>query len=121
MEPGYYPIRILWFQDKGRQEPGVLLELFSVKDRSLHLLNSNSDPLAIKTYRAGPLLQPGEEVASLSITRTTGNLTLSWTGAGFKLQSTSSLSGAWRDVNTTGHSHTIAIAGESIFYRLIKP
>lgn len=121
LEPGYYPIRILWFQSKRRQEPGLLLELFSVKDRALHLLNSNSDPLSIKTYRAGPLLQPGVEVPSLSIVRSGATLTLSWQGTGFKLQSTSSLSGPWADVATVGNSHSPAISTGNQFFRLIKP
>ncbi|HYE30295.1 MAG TPA: hypothetical protein VEH27_02610, partial [Methylomirabilota bacterium] len=49
---GLYPIRILWFQNRRSQEPGVLLEFFSVKDRALHLVNDSSDPLSIKAYRS---------------------------------------------------------------------
>lgn len=121
LEPGYYPIRILWFQSKRRQEQGVLLEVFSVKDRSLHLLNSNTDPLAIKTYRTGTLLSPGTETPTLSVARAAGNLTITWQGAGFKLQSASSVSGPWTDVTVTGTSHTATIGGNSQFFRLIKP
>ena len=120
-EQGYYPIRILWFQSKRRQEPGVLLELFSVKDRALHLLNDSADPLAIRTFRAGPLLQPGEEIPTLSISGAAGALTITWEGNDFKLQSTSSLSGGWTDVTTTGNSYSTTPAGGSLFFRLFKP
>jgi hypothetical protein len=120
-DAGYYPLRILWFQSRRREEPGVILELFSVKDRALHLLNDSADPLSLKAYRAGVLLQPGVEIPSLGISRTAGNLTLNWQGTGFRLQSTPSLSATWTDVATTGNSHTVSLTGGNLFFRLFKP
>ena len=68
---GLYPIRILWFQDRYNKAPGMMLELYTVKDRAKHLINDPNDPLAIKAYRAGDLLPFGvpEGIESAGLTR----------------------------------------------------
>ena len=68
---GLYPIRVLWFQDRHNKAPGMMLELYTVKDRAKHLINDPNDPLAIKAYRAGDLLPFGvpEGIESAGLTR----------------------------------------------------
>jgi len=92
-EAGFYPIRVLWFQSKRNQEPGLMLELFSVKDRELHLLNRGSDPKSIRAYRAGALIG-GSGTPTLSTERQGTNLRVQWTGM---LQVADALNGSWND------------------------
>jgi hypothetical protein len=94
LERGYYPIRVLWFQSKRRQEPGLMLELFSVKDRALHLLNDANNPKSIRAYRAGVLLSPGPVTPSIRFIRQGANVTIQWTGM---LQLANSIIGPWTD------------------------
>jgi hypothetical protein len=111
-EPGYYPIRFLWFQSKRRQEPGVMLELFSVKDRRLHLLNEAANPKAIRAYRAGALLQPGPVTPSVSIRRQGANVVLQWTGM---LQMADRVTGPWNDYADDKQSPlTLPLGGEQM-------
>ncbi|MGV3772204.1 MAG: hypothetical protein ACO1QB_04830 [Verrucomicrobiales bacterium] len=116
LEEGYYPIRIVWFQERRRQEPGILLEFFSVKDRALHLVNDTEDPLAIRAYRAGSLLTPGVEQPTLSATRTANGLSITYTG---KLEATDSLQGGtWSVIGEAGESPmTIPATGTARFFR----
>jgi len=68
---GLYPIRVLWFQSRHNKAPGMQLELFTVKDRTKHLINDLTDPKAIRAYRAGDLLPFGvpEGIESAGLTR----------------------------------------------------
>ncbi len=91
---GYYPIRVLWFQSKRRQEPGLMLELFSVKNKQLHLMNSTTDPDALRVYRAGVLTHPGTVTPTVSAQRQGNNLVLRWTGM---LQLSDALGEGWSD------------------------
>ncbi|MDP6795136.1 MAG: hypothetical protein QGG00_07070, partial [Verrucomicrobiota bacterium] len=63
VEPGLYPVRFLWFQSSHRKEPGMTLELYSVKDRAKHLLNDTKDPKAIKAYYE--IVTPPEVITSV--------------------------------------------------------
>ena len=92
-EAGYYPIRLLWFQSRRNQEPGYMLELFSVEDRGLHLLNDSTDPKSLRAFRAGPLLGSGA-APTLSAQRQGANLNVFWTGM---LQTADSIGGPWSD------------------------
>ncbi|MHB1306469.1 MAG: hypothetical protein ACYC23_05240 [Limisphaerales bacterium] len=94
LEAGYYPLRVLWFQSKRNQEPGLMLELFSVKDRALHLLNDTTNPKSIRTYRAGALIGGGGGTPTLSLQRQGANLTVQWTGM---LQVANAVNGPWSD------------------------
>jgi hypothetical protein len=93
-ESGYYPLRVLWFQSRRRQEPGLMLELFSVRDRALHLMNDLSNQKSIRAYRAGALLSPGAVTPTVSISRSGANIVVSWTGM---LQVADSVNGPWSD------------------------
>ena len=93
-DAGYYPLRVLWFQSKRNQEPGLMLELFSVKDRTLHLLNDTTNPKSIRTYRAGALTGGGGGTPTLSLQRQGANLTVQWTGM---LQVANTINGPWSD------------------------
>jgi len=91
---GFYPIRVLWFQTRRNQEQGMMLELFSVEDRALHLLNQSNDPKSLRTYRAGALLNPGQPIPALSMRVEGSNLILQWTGT---LQLADQITGPWTD------------------------
>jgi hypothetical protein len=92
-EAGYYPLRLLWFQSRRNQEPGFMLEVFSVKDRALQLLNDSTNPKSLRAFRAGPLLGSGS-APTLSAQRQGANLNVSWTGM---LQTADSINGPWSD------------------------
>jgi len=94
IEAGYYPIRILWFQSKRRQEQGLMLEVFSVKDRQLHLVNDTANASSIRAYRAGLLLNPGALTPTIALQRQGPNVTLQWRGM---LQMANSVTGPWTD------------------------
>ncbi|RME94818.1 MAG: hypothetical protein D6766_04840, partial [Verrucomicrobia bacterium] len=98
---GYYPIRWLWFQTENREEKGMLLELFSVRERTLHLLNDDSDPLATMAYRAGVLVDPNFVMPTVSLTRQGANLQVTWTGV---LQTAPSVDGPWTDFGDDSQS-----------------
>ena len=53
-EPGYYPVRLLWFHSRPRNE-GAQLEFYSVINKQRVLIN---DDHGIKAYRADPLPIP---------------------------------------------------------------
>ncbi|MBN8247149.1 MAG: hypothetical protein J0L84_06865 [Verrucomicrobia bacterium] len=124
-EAGYYPLRMLWLQNRRDQERGAILELFSVQDRTLHLLNAPSDPLAIKAYRAGVLLTPGVDPLQLSVSpdSTAGVLKVTWTGGTppFTVrQRASLLGGAWTDLATTSERvASIPLTGDSVFIEVV--
>ena len=121
-EDGYYPIRILWFQNRASQEAGVMLEFFSVEGQTLHLVNNPSDPKSIKAYRAGILLTPGVEAPSLTVSRDGANLVLSWSGGTglYKVERKASLDDAtWTEVTTTSETTTTVPAdGEQGYFRV---
>ena len=115
---GLYPIRILWFQNRRSQEPGVLLEFFSVKDRALHLVNDSSDPLSIKAYRSALPPDPNTERPTLSITSTAGGVSVSWTG---NLQAAETLQGQWQNVGAANQSPmTFQTTGRMRFFRATR-
>jgi hypothetical protein len=91
---GYYPLRFLWFQSQPSQEDGVMLELFSEKDRQLHLLNDPANPNSIQVYRAGILLDPNAVIPTVSMQLDGGELVIEWTGM---LQTAENLDGSWDD------------------------
>ncbi|MBE7504477.1 MAG: hypothetical protein HS113_30140 [Verrucomicrobiales bacterium] len=93
-QAGYYPLRVLWFQSKRNQEPGLMLELFSVKDRALQLLNQADNPKSLRAYRAGVLIDPNAVVPTLMVQRQGANVVLHWTGV---LQLADTINGPWTD------------------------
>jgi hypothetical protein len=92
-ETGYYPIRYLWFQSVQGEEPGMMLELFSVENRQLVLLNDSNNPASIRAYRAGVLTDPNFEEPLISVTRSGANLRIEWTGV---LEVSESVSGPYQ-------------------------
>ena len=56
-EPGFYPVRVLWFHTAPTKE-GAQLEFYSIKDKRRILINDATDPLAVKAYRAAPTATP---------------------------------------------------------------
>jgi hypothetical protein len=93
-EAGYYPLRFLWFQSRPNQEDGVMLELFSEKDRQLHLLNDASNPDSLLVYRAGVLIDPDFVNPTVSMQIDGNEVVIEWTGM---LQSANALNGTWND------------------------
>jgi hypothetical protein len=68
-----------------------------------------------------PVAPSGTTPPMLSITRTAGNVTISWSnGAGFTLQSATSLNGTpqWSSLGTQ-NPQTIAISGQEQFFRVV--
>ncbi|MCB1128387.1 MAG: hypothetical protein KDM81_17970, partial [Verrucomicrobiae bacterium] len=100
-EAGFYPFRFLWFQSDNREAPGMLLELFSVKDKKSHLLNDESDPLAMMAYRAGVLIDPDFVAPTLSASSNGTTLHVSWTGI---LQTAGTVDGPWSDFGNDSQS-----------------
>jgi hypothetical protein len=69
-----------------------------------------------------PLAPPGTVPPVLTITRSGGNVIVSWTnGPGFILQKSTSLSGGWTNVGTQNPSNPIAATGTATFFRVISP
>ena len=107
-EAGYYPVRFLWFQDRHREEIGMMLELFSVKDRQMHLLNDVSDSKSILAYRAGVLIGQGPTVPTINVSRQGTNLVITWTGI---LQVAEKVTGPWIDYGDASQSPLIIPVG----------
>jgi hypothetical protein len=115
-EAGYYPFRFLWFQSNSREAPGILLELFSVKDKQLHLLNDDGNPEAIMAYRAGVLIDPDFVAPTLSASSDGVNLSITWTGT---LQTAVDVNGPWTDYGDDSQSPADFSLSEnpSLFFR----
>jgi hypothetical protein len=114
-EAGFYPIRVLWFQSKRSQEPGLMLEFYSLHNRQLHLVNDAADPVSLKAYRAGELTNPGVTTPTLSVQRQGGNLVVSWTGI---LQVADQVTGPWQDYADQSQSPmTVPMVGAGRFAR----
>jgi hypothetical protein len=92
-EPGLYPVRFVWFQSSQNKEPGMTLELYSVKDRAKHLLNDTSDPKAIKAWYE--IVEAELKVPAISIRREGGRVVIEWVGT---LQAAGNVNGPWSDV-----------------------
>ncbi|MGN6386193.1 MAG: hypothetical protein ACTHMT_08125, partial [Verrucomicrobiota bacterium] len=81
---------------------------------ALTLTSPFSDPIAPEVVTSAPT--PG-----LEITRAGNAITISWTGSGYKLQTTSALpASTWTDVTTTGNSYQVNTGSGKAFFRLIK-
>jgi hypothetical protein len=64
---------------------------------------------------------PVDETPTLTIAHASGNVTISWTGSGFRLQSSATVNSGYADVaGVTGTSYTTSSATGTTFYRLIK-
>jgi hypothetical protein len=113
-QAGFYPVRVLWFQSRRNQEPGLMLELFSVKDRELQLLNHASNAKSLRTYRAGPLLNPGQPMPAISMRVEGGNMILEWTGT---LQLADQVNGPWTDQTQSQSPLTLPMTGPARFAR----
>ncbi len=112
---GYYPLRVLWFQARRSQEPGALFELFSVRNKALHLMNQTGNSSSIMAYRAASLLNPTVPVPELSITRGTDSITVTYTGT---LYATDAIGGTWTAVGTPAQSPlTLPTTGTARFLR----
>ncbi len=71
----------------------------------------------ISNIKIAPVI--GFAKVPLTVTRGTGNITITWPGSGLKLQGSTSLSPtAWADVSTTS-PYTTPTTGTSKFYRLV--
>jgi hypothetical protein len=114
-EAGYYPVRILWFQSRRRQEPGLMLEFFSVKGRDMHLVNQTGNADSIKAFRAGVLLTPGVELPTLVMSRNGANLTFQYTG---RLEAANTINGPWTVIGQPAQSPvTVQTTGTARFFR----
>ena len=99
-----------------------MLEFFSVKGQTLHLVNDPNNPDAIKAYRAGILLTPGEEAPTVSISRDGNNIVLTWSGGtgAYTVERKNSLDDAtWMEVTTTSETTaTVQISGDQGYFRV---
>lgn len=69
-----------------------------------------------------PVAPPGTVPPVLTITKSGGNVILSWNnGPGFILQKSTSLSGGWSDVGPANPSAPIPSAGVPTFFRVRSP
>jgi hypothetical protein len=69
-----------------------------------------------------PVAPPGTVPPVLTITKSSGNVIVSWTnGPGFILQKTTTLGSGWTNVGTQNPSLPIAAIGTSLFFRVISP
>lgn len=91
---GLYPIRILYFQSSTGEEEGYMLELYTVKDRQLHLINDSSNPESVMAYRSAIVIEQPE----IQMTMEGGVLMLQWTGT---LEVSDSVNGPWTEVNAS--------------------
>jgi hypothetical protein len=55
---------------------------------------------------------------TLAISRSNGNIVISWIGDGFILESTAQLGGTWTSVQNQANPFIVAPAGNGAFYRL---
>ncbi len=108
---GYYPLRILWFQSNPDQDPGAMLEFYSIDGPTLRLVNNPSDSQSIMVYRAGfPGVDP-----EVTLQVTGDVLNLQWQGM---LQSADDLSGPWSDgIDDSQSPMTVDPTGARKFYR----
>ena len=120
-EDGYYPLRVLWFQERRNQEQGAVFELFSVRNKALHLLNESGNASSIMTYRAGPLLNPTEPIPEepdlpvIGISAGTGTVTVTYSGT---LEGAESIHGPWTVIGTPAQSPmTLPTSGSLRFLR----
>jgi hypothetical protein len=112
---GYYPFRFLWFQSQPDQEDGMMLELFSVKDRQLHLLDDAENSKSTRVYRAGVLLDPDFVMPTLTMQVEGNELVIEWTGT---LQATEDLNGTWNDYSNQQSPLRLPAGTEgSMFFR----
>lgn len=88
----------------------------SLPQTTFYTVFAHPDPKNDPTAGVG-----GGSGAQLSATRNGSNIVLSWTASGLVLQSASSITGPWTTVATTGNTHTAAIAGGAMFFRLGSP
>jgi hypothetical protein len=64
---------------------------------------------------------PVSSTAVMSVSRAGNNITISWEGTGFILQSSDELLGTYSNVaGATGSSYTTTAAGSRLFYRLVR-
>jgi hypothetical protein len=111
-ETGYYPMRFVWFQDKRGQEPALMLELFSVADRQLQLLNDDSNPKSIRAYLAGQLI--GQILPAVAIERQGDNLVITFSGT---LESSDTLDGTWSNHPVQTSPVSVPMVGPGKFFR----
>jgi hypothetical protein len=96
-------------QNKPEQGPN------SPRQVNFYTVLSHPDPKDDPTAAVG-----GSNGPKLSISRTAGNVTITWDLDGFTLQKASVITGPWSPVTTTGKTFTTAATGTA-FYRLNKP
>jgi hypothetical protein len=112
---GYYPLRVLWFQSKRNQEQGLMLELFSEKNKQLHLMNFAPNPNSLRAYRAGALLPQSPGTPTISAQRQGANLVIQWKGM---LQLTDRIGGTWSDYADDSQSPLVLpMSGPAVFGR----
>ena len=89
----------------------------SPKEINFYTVFSSPDPKEDPTTPAGGSTG-GDGV--MTVARTGSNISITWTGSGFTLQSATAIGGTWTPVTTTGNSYTAAITGQNMFFRLKK-
>ena len=93
-QDGLYPIRILFFQSSTGEEKGYMLELYTVQDRQLHLVNDLTNPKSVRAYRSAIVIEQPE----IQLSMEGGELILQWTGV---LEVANDINGPWIPLNGT--------------------
>ena len=90
----------------------------SPREVNFYTVLSHPDPKDDPTHR----LAPTGNGPKLTITRSGGNITITWDQDGFTLQTSPVITGGtWTTVTTTGRSYTTAATSGTAFFRLNKP
>jgi hypothetical protein len=105
---GLYPMQLIYFKS---QLGGGGVELYDNSASGNVLLNDPNTTGSIKVYYITP-------APELSITRSGNNVVLSWTGAGYVLQSASAVNGPYTTISGATSPYTVPASARQQFFRL---
>jgi hypothetical protein len=113
-QAGVYPMRLIFHQGNG----GANLEFFSVKQDGTKVLVNDTANGGLKAFQArttGGILP-----AHLSVSQTSGNITITWTNGG-TLYSAASVTGPWTKTGNSTGTFTTGTSAAMQFYKVQNP
>jgi hypothetical protein len=113
-QAGVYFFRLLWFEGGG----GANVEWFTVNADGSRALVNGTQTGSIKAFRTRTVAEPTLPSTSttLTVTRSAGNITIAWVGAGTVQESTDLKT--WTDVANSANPYTTSATTGSKFYRV---
>ncbi len=113
-QAGVYFFRLLWFEGGG----GANVEWFTVNANGSRALVNGTQTGSIKAFRTRTVAEPTLPSTSttLTVTRSAGNITIAWVGAGTVQESTDLKT--WADVANSANPFTTSATTGSKFYRV---